>query len=497
MLAYNIKTKMSRIHRTIYLVLLLAFAASTVLPGIVYAQQNEVSGPLTDTELLYREALQFYKEKKFEKARVKFVQVRMRDKHYKSTDSFLRRLDEQLNFIEKKKEEESAKRARQRKKKAEMKKARSNKMDRKLQRELARQKAGRERKKRHEREKIEEEKRRTRQERRALMRRKKREERLARQKEEQDNRQQEWEEKHKEELEQKKIAAEEALKKRKEVLAQKKKDREEKLAQKRKLFEQSEKMGKVRKVYSEAVKFYKKREFHLAKYKLDDVKKMMSATDFAEKFIADIRAKHDRLTEKIALAEEKERFLAQRKKQKAEDRKAAQKEKENIRQKRQAERQQRLQDKRQISLEKPAKIGDLGEVSPTQGDGGQKARDLTLKQARIDALEKQDQSALEPQAPAMSPEEAAAQKAELTEELERGVDDLYRDGIDLFRAGSEELAAEILFQVDKIWPNYKLTRYYLELIAQKRGMDAFSIPQGASQSSRLEAVEEALDAFKP
>ncbi|MDP2652663.1 MAG: hypothetical protein Q8Q08_01385 [Candidatus Omnitrophota bacterium] len=67
----------------------------------------------------------------------------------------------------------------------------------------------------------------------------------------------------------------------------------------------------------------------------------------------------------------------------------------------------------------------------------------------------------------LSPEEKARIRQErdiLKKELLAAVDGLYEDGVVLYQSGDPHLAKKMLLEVDKLWPNYKLTRSYLEII---------------------------------
>jgi TolA-binding protein len=54
-------------------------------------------------------------------------------------------------------------------------------------------------------------------------------------------------------------------------------------------------------------------------------------------------------------------------------------------------------------------------------------------------------------------------------ELQKGVAQLYKDAVQLYKSGSYDLAKEILMEVEELWPDYKLTRKYLELIDKEKG----------------------------
>ena len=96
--------------------------------------------------------------------------------------------------------------------------------------------------------------------------------------------------------------------------------------------------------------------------------------------------------------------------------------------------------------------------------------------------------------------ESSREMQDLRNDLRGGVEQLYRDGLDLFQAGSYELAREVLMEVEAIWPGYKLTQDYLETIDEqhitKPDSPDLDEEEGDDFTTRTITISDTLDFFE-
>jgi hypothetical protein len=100
---------------------------------------------------------------------------------------------------------------------------------------------------------------------------------------------------------------------------------------------------------------------------------------------------------------------------------------------------------------------------------------------------------LPPQLQQTPKQKLEAERKELKEKLTLEVESLYQDGAEFYKTQQWTLAKNVFVEVDKLWPNYKLTRNYLESIDQNLSDQQ---AQKISSKSREEKIKEALDAYR-
>ena len=195
---------------------------------------------------------------------------------------------------------------------------------------------------------------------------------------------------------------------------------------------------------------------------------------------AQIAAREQEREARLQAKEQKKRDLEQAKEQKRREIEAA-------KEQRRMEAEQAKQDRQRQSEQATAVAQQL--------KGGQKAQAFHEKYvsqeiAQTQAQETQAQAAIQ-----RRQKELAVEKARQKKDLEKGVDELYCDAIVYYAQGAYERAQQLLLEVNKLWPDYKLSRSYMELIRRQKDTGVASSPSVSASrpSPKMKLVSEALD----
>ncbi len=444
-----------------------------------------LSDSQADIEQIYQEALRFYKGKHWPEAQEQFRNVEGIKPDYKDTRKFLQKID---SFKQKEQRRQEELKNRQERK---MLKEREAVIERSLLEELWKEGQLKKNKateilpsqsslEKPDQKALQEEKLRKKEEQ-QLSKQKKREEELER-------------------VRQREIQKKEALWKKKEDQLKRieEKKRKEGLEQKRRLSEK-EWIAQSQEIYNQIIALFKAHQSTEAKDKIKELRDMIQGTDFKESYRITMTERINQLEERINRQEVKDQKHKQKEDLKERQRVAQHKEKEERKRQKQAQKEAkiertghlkelRLKEKQEIRSQKLARnnqkkleqqrkekeyaIERKQRKQEDQALAELEKRRRQEKHGRLKELARQDHYVKTKQeemnrAVIEQKVKIFQERQQLKNELIRGVEELYRNGLKLYKIGSYQMAYNVFLEIEKMWPDYKNTRQLLNKIEKE------------------------------
>lgn len=420
---------------------LMLFFVEVLFLGAGYAEN---SWGKDQTAQLYDQAVHLYQQGAYEKAKVKFIQVKIRQKNYKATEAFLNRIEQHMAYADHLEKVQGKMHKLHSQDAQEASAKRLEKMEQKLKGEEQRKKNQDKAQERLEKRKIQRAKN-------IIQKQKKDEEALERKQQEQTLSRLAAQERAA--LKQEKIRAKDALIKQRQ---------EARLGLKKKKYERDLAVHQAQEAYRDVMASYKAKRFDYAWERLADLQTMLNSETIPESFREGMRPKMAAAELRVRKNEQKDQRL-----------------KETLSSKNQSRDQQK-----ELSL-KPAPAQD----SPiSQGNMGPKTKILSVKTSPIEVkphaeatFMRQDFEIVQDQ-PQVHPT-----NNRLQQEFDKGLETLYQDGVKLYQVGSLELSRQIFQEILRLKTDYKNSRHYLELI------EARQTPESPSPKDKTDVIADALD----